>query len=189
MKRAAGLLLFCLACLPAAWVPLRTPAGALPASREAFPGWPATFEGRPLRESPLSAVERAFTASFPGRMGRFTDGSQLIVLRWVTAPTHRVHSGAVCMQTAGFRLKPGDWRRDPDGVLWSTWSASGSDGVLAVRERCYDRAGRSWPDVSAWFWAAVTGRTDGPWWVVTVAEREGPAVREPSDTAGPPRRP
>jgi hypothetical protein len=172
MKARAGLLLFILACLFASGASRRAAEEPAAVGGAGFPGWPAEFEGKPLRETALNAVEQAFSGQFPGRMGRFTDGSRLIVMRWVTAPTHRVHSGADCLQAAGYRLKPGDWRRDPQGAIWSTWTAAGKNGALAIRERCFDDHGRSWQDVSSWFWAAVTGRSAGPWWVVTVAERE-----------------
>ena len=175
MKAQAGLLVFILACLFASWASWRTTAGPAAVGEAGFPGWPAEFEGKPLRETGLNPVEQAFNEQFPGRMGRFTDGSRLIVMRWVTAPTHRVHSGADCLQAAGFRLKPGDWWRDPQGAIWSTWTATGKNGTLAVRERCFDEHGRSWQDVSAWFWAAVMGRSAGPWWVVTVAGRDSGA--------------
>lgn len=170
MTKYGGLLLFALACLAATFGPAWRFAGPTPQTGFAFPGWPTTFEGQPLQECPLNAVERAFNEAFPGRMGRFTDGTRLIVLRWVIEPTHRVHSGAVCLQAAGFRLTPGDWRRDPDGSLWSTWTAVGPTGTQSIRERCLDVNGRSWPDVSSWYWAAITGKSEGPWWVVTVAE-------------------
>jgi hypothetical protein len=172
MRAPLGFIVFLLACLMAAVVPLRSRPEGAAAGEPAFPGWPESFEGRPLSATGLNAAERAFGERFPGRMGRFSDGSRLVVLRWVTAPTHNVHSGANCLETIGYKLKPGDWRRDPDGVIWSTWTAEGPDGRLLIRERCHDGRGRSWPDVSTWFWAAVMGRTEGPWWVVTVAERQ-----------------
>lgn len=147
MKAPVGLILFGLACLVAAGVPWRAETAARSAGTPGFPGWPASFEGRPLRETVLNAAELAFNDRFPGRMGRFTDGARLIVLRWVTAPTHRVHSGSDCQQSAGSRLTRGEWWRDPDGAIWSTWTASGPGGVMTVRERCYDSHGGTWPDL------------------------------------------
>jgi hypothetical protein len=43
---------------------------------------------------------------------------------------------------------------------------------LRVRERIYTAAGDSWTDVSSWYWQAVLERTTGPWWAITVAERD-----------------
>jgi len=42
---------------------------------------------------------------------------------------------------------------------------------LLVRERIYEAAGeRSFTDVSSWYWAAVLGRSVGPWWAILIAE-------------------
>ncbi len=171
MNRYSGFILFALACSLAAAIPFVLPLENSSGAGAVFPGWPKLFEGCPIRETELSSRERDYNRVFPGRMGRFTDGARSIVLRWVTAPTHRVHSGAVCLQAAGGYMKPRDLWRDKNGILWSVWDLEGDAGPVRVRERCYDGQGKSWPDVSSWFWAAVLGKTEGPWWVVTVAER------------------
>lgn len=170
MKRNAGLTLFVLACLLAGALPFVLPSERGGEAGAPFPGWPERFEGRPIRAAALSPGEEAFGRAFPGRMGRFTDGSRSIVIRWVTAPTHRVHSGAECLRSAGGRLEPRDLWRDADGNVWSVWDLAGGGRTVRIRERCHDGRGASWPDVSSWFWAAVLGGTEGPWWVVTVAE-------------------
>jgi hypothetical protein len=41
--------------------------------------------------------------------------------------------------------------------------------VRRVCERIYDGQGKAWTDVSSWYWAAMVGRTRGPWFAVTVA--------------------
>lgn len=171
MKRNAGFILFVLACLAAAAMPLALPGGRGLAPASGFPGWPATFEGLPIRPAELTPAEEAFSRAFPGRMRRFTDGSRSFVMRWVVAPTHRVHSGIDCLRAAGGRLTPRDLWRDADGRLWAAWELADTGGTVRVRERCYDGRGESWPDVSSWYWAATLGKTDGPWWIVTVAER------------------
>src|SRR5262245_8451285 len=63
-----------------------------------FPGWPSTFEGRSLRELPLSEREERFGAGFPGRIARFTDGQRELIIRWVAAPTRQLHSAADCFR-------------------------------------------------------------------------------------------
>jgi hypothetical protein len=170
MKKLTGLSLFSLACLMAAIVPLIGTNKGMNDADAPFPGWPAVFEGRPVRETELGEMEKAFERDFPGRMGRFTDGSRSIVLRWVTAPTHRVHSGADCLRSFGWQVEPGDLWRDSEGALWSTWDVSKQGRRMRIREQCRDGQGGRWADVSAWFWAATLGRTDGPWWVITVGE-------------------
>ncbi len=170
MKARVGLLCFGFACLTAGLIPLAAPDAMGVKQAEAFPGWPSEFEGRPIWETELTLTEAAFNRVFPGRMARFTDGKRVLVFRWVTAPSHRVHSGADCLQSSSFTLTPGELWRDEAGRVWSVWEAEGPKGRMRVRERCYDAMGNSWPDVSAWFWTATLGSSEGPWWVVTVAE-------------------
>jgi hypothetical protein len=62
--------------------------------------------------------------------------------------------------------------RDSRGVLWGSFVAIKGREILRVRERAYDSAGNGWTGVSEWYWAAFLGRTAGPWWAVTVVERE-----------------
>jgi hypothetical protein len=46
--------------------------------------------------------------------------------------------------------------------------------TLRVYERVYSAvsADENWTDVSSWYWSALLGRSRGPWWVITTAERE-----------------
>jgi hypothetical protein len=41
---------------------------------------------------------------------------------------------------------------------------------LRIRERIIDAGGATWTDISSWYWAALLGRSRGPWWAVTVIE-------------------
>src|SRR5262245_27622965 len=67
-----------------------------------FPGWPAEYEGRALSELPLTSRETAFVQDFPGRVGRFTDGQREIIIRWIGAPTRKLHSAADCFRGSGY---------------------------------------------------------------------------------------
>src|SRR5439155_24588963 len=102
-RRAA--LPFLAACVIAAAAPL-VPAPQAPAAAAGFPGWPAEFEGRPLRPLPLTALEERFADNFPGRVGRFSDGDREIILRWVAHETRRVHPAADCFKASGYELTP-----------------------------------------------------------------------------------
>ena len=135
-----------------------------------FPGWPDTFEGQPLQPTPLDEREAAFNTAFPGRIGRFTCGGRVVILRWVARSTHRVHSATDCLRSAGWRIDPGALHVDASGN-WSTFTASMNGQRLYGRERCEDNMGRTWPDVSSWFWHTMGGRSEKPWWVVTVVEQ------------------
>ena len=168
------LVVFLSACLLAASVPLLDPGPA--ASAAGFPGWPDSFEGRSLRAEPLNRIEQNAERSFPGRMGRFTDGQRQIVFRWINRPSRTLHAPEACFRGSGYRVVPGPLVRDNDGILWSTFKAERAGERLIVRTLIQDMQGQSWQDVSGWFWSASLGRSAGPWWAVTVAERapEGP---------------
>jgi hypothetical protein len=136
----------------------------------AFPGWPATFEGRPLRELPLTEREERFGEGFPGRIARFTDGRRELILRWVAVPTRQLHSAADCFQGLGYSTTgPTLWRQE-DGSAWHRFTAARGTVRLTVREAITSGTASRWMDVSQWYWEALLGRTQGPWWAVTVAE-------------------
>ena len=158
---------FLAVCLIAAAVPL-LPAPPAPAAASGFPGWPAQFEGRPLRPLPLTALEERFADNFPGRLGRFSDGEREIILRWVARETRRLHPAADCFKASGYELTHMPIEVDAQGVSWGKFLARRGGTTVSVRERLYDD-GQSFSDVSSWYWAAVRGRSRGPWWAVTVA--------------------
>jgi hypothetical protein len=174
--------LFVAACALAALAPLfplfRKPADA--SSAAAFPGWPTTFDGRPLVARPLLARERRFAAGFPGRIATFGDGRRLYVVRWVTRATRRLHPAADCYRGAGYTIVPRPLARDEAGRAWGTFTAVRGTTRLRVRERIADAAdATAFTDASSWYWAALLGRVGGPWWAWTVVETEGtehPAV-------------
>lgn len=161
-------LLICLLAALAPWakgVGLTTPAG------DAFPGWPSQFENRPLTALPLSPLEESLQKDFPGRVGRFTDGRREIILRWVTRETRQLHASSDCFKANGYRLETLPIKRVAN-ERWSSFRATRGKISLEVAERIYSADGQQWSDVSAWYWAAQLGRTQGPWWAVTVAGGE-----------------
>ncbi|MBI5248868.1 MAG: hypothetical protein HY912_05185 [Desulfomonile tiedjei] len=144
------------------------PGGSVALPEFQFPGWPATFQGRILTESPLTDRERTFESGFPGRIGKFTDGKHTIVVRWVTQPTRKLHPAADCLKGSGYTVKPLPLRKDSTGALWTASQASRQDEVIDVEELIQDDRGASMPDVSAWYWKAAIGNARGPWWAITV---------------------
>jgi exosortase/archaeosortase family protein len=169
--------LFFSLCALAALLPLLpgiVPRGTLAAG---FPGWPATFEGRRLQPLPLGEADRSFLGGFPGRVGKFTDGRREILLRWVSEPSRRLHPAADCLRGAGAEVRPLPVWRDRRGRLWGCQEIVRNGQHHRILERIIDAAGWTdasrpgWTDVSAWYWAALLGRTNGPWWAITVAER------------------
>jgi exosortase/archaeosortase family protein len=165
-RRPYPMLLFILVAALACLVPSRARPGGSPDA--AFPGWPAEFGGQSLAEEPLTEVERAFAENFPGRVGRFRAGKGVVVLRFVERATHRVHPASACLTALGWRVEPLPMVRQ-DGGDWSAFRAAKGAASMVVHEQVRAVSGdASFPDVSIWFWRAVLGRTQGPWWSVVV---------------------
>ncbi|CAN5879009.1 hypothetical protein BH11PSE13_BH11PSE13_14080 [soil metagenome] len=152
----------------------------------AFHEWPREWDGVPLRPLALSEVEHRFADRFPGAIARMTDGEQMFVLRQVEAPTRMLHPAADCYRALGYRIAQARLERDAQERLWRCFnatrnpssSASGASSqqgqTLRVCERIVDAAGASFTDTSAWYWAAASGRSTGPWEAMTVARVTGP---------------
>jgi hypothetical protein len=98
---------FLLAAALAAMAPLWQCASA-PSTEPtpAFAGWPDNFEGRPLTALPLTAAETRFAAGFPGRTARFTDGRREIIMRWIAAPSRKLHPASDCLRSTGYSIQP-----------------------------------------------------------------------------------
>jgi hypothetical protein len=173
-------LFFC-CCVLAAVVPLLGSRAGTRNSLASFPGWPHELAGRALTELPLTERERRFAEDFPGRIARFTDGEREVIVRWVTQPTRTLHSAADCFRGIGYAIEPRPLRVDSAQERWGSFTAVRDTERLRVYERIYAAPGASdgnWSDVSSWYWAALFGRTQGPWWAVTVAESETLPNRE-----------
>ena len=158
-------------CLWAGLCPLRMSREAI--SAKPVPGVPAGLLPVDAGTVPLDDRQRRFLAGFPGRAEVFANGNQTWVVRTVTQPTRKLHPAGDCLRALGYGTAPGPLFQEPNGVCWGTWTATRDGQRFGVRERVVDSRGQSWTDVSAWFWHAVLGRTDGPWWAVTVIERRG----------------
>jgi hypothetical protein len=163
---------FLLICLLAALAPWTKGIGGRAMTAESFPGWPTSFENRPLTALPLTPLEESLQKDFPGRVGRFSDGQREIILRWVTRETRKLHASSDCFKANGYRVEAMSIK-STGNERWSRFGASRGTSRLEVAERIYSQDGGQWSDVSAWYWAAQLGRTHGPWWAVTVAAREG----------------
>ena len=135
-----------------------------------FREWPSHWDGAPLRPMALGAVEQRFAERFPGAIARLTDGRQTLVLREVNAPTRLLHPAADCYRALGYRIGEIRLQRDPRDRLWRCFVTEGPGGQkLRVCERIVDAAGTAFTDTSAWYWAAASGRSQGPWQAVTLA--------------------
>lgn len=157
------------AALASAAAPLTSKSQSAPSSTP-FPGWPTTHEGRPLTPLPLTAREQSFADGFPGRIARFTDGHREIILRHVTAASRRLHPASDCYKGLGFDIKPLSLRRDANGQHLGCFSAQKGETHHTVCEGLRAVDGSAWSDVSQWYWDALLGRSNGPWWSIVVAE-------------------
>lgn len=149
----------------------RSDAGAV---TDGFPGWAAAPVGGELSPIALGPRERRFAEQFPGAVAAFSEGETTWVLRWVRQPTRKLHPAADCLRGAGYAVTPTAAWRDGAGVLWGASRAERDGDRFVVRERILDATGRTWTDVSAWYWSALLGRSIGPWWSLTRIE---PAAR------------
>ena len=172
MRAAAFYLLLCALAAAAPLLPRRSHAE--PAAAAAAFAWPARFEGRPLTALPLAARDRRFADGFPGRIGRFSDGTREIILRFTTQATRRLHPASDCLKAIGFAIAPLPARRGPDGSAWGCFAARRQGGEMTVCEQIRDAGGRTWPDPSSWYWPALAGSSRGPWWSTTVVETQPP---------------
>lgn len=133
--------------------------------------WPAEFEGETLIPVPLSAREERFAAVFPGEIRIFTTSSgRTIILRHVTRVSRMLHSSADCLRGAGADVIPAPAHRDSAGRMWSACKVSGLPGISRMREIIHGNDDQTFSDPSAWFWAALTGSSKGPWLAVTLIE-------------------
>ncbi len=137
--------------------------------------WPRELEGRALRPLALSAVEQRFAERFPGAIARFTDGERTVVLRRIAAPTRMLHPATDCYRGLGYRIVSSGLEREVESparaipAVWRCFIAEKNGLRVRVCETILDPRGGSFSDTSAWYWAAVTGRSQGPWEAVTKA--------------------
>ena len=171
-------LIFFLACLVCAILPLFLPGQAAAPVRAAMPtpssGWPLSFSGEDLRPVPLSARGAELAAGFPGEIKVFACGRQTVIFRSIEQATRRLHPAADCYRAGGYEIKYYPFYTDLRGLRWGATEAIRGAERLQIRERIFDDRGNSWTDVSTWYWAALMGKTAGPWWsVVTVGSAQG----------------
>lgn len=173
MRARLSILLFGLLAVAAALAPLLRPAGATDLAERAGP-WPARFEGRPLTPLAAAPEDRILARAFPGRIARFSDGRRQIVLRRLAAATRRLHPASDCFRAIGYEIAPAPMRLVPGGGPASCFTARRAGLAYLACEQVRDETGRSWPDVSSWYWAALLGTSRGPWLASLTVERIAP---------------
>lgn len=132
-----------------------------------FPGWPSHFQHHRLTPLEMPPKVMASFASFPGKVQGFDSAGGRWILRWIYQPSRQVHPATHCFRGAGYAIEPRGLERDPYEIRWSHFQASRDGTTLTVHEQISDSRGNVWTDVSSWYWDAVRGATQGPWWAVT----------------------
>jgi hypothetical protein len=161
---------YLLACVIAALVPFKEHKNE--ASYEEFTGWPKEFEGQELIPISIDAkLQSMLSKNFNGKVGYFLNGTDEVVIRWVSHPSRSVHPATDCFQASGYKIRDEELCRDSQNELWRCFTATHKNENYNVRERIIDSEGNSWSDVSSWYWAATLQKTSGPWWLYTIRSR------------------
>jgi len=133
--------------------------------------WPREWQGDSLRPLALTAVEQRFALRFPGHVGRFAAGDGSVwVLRDVMQPTRALHPASDCFRGLGYRIEQAQPTRDAEARLWRCFVAARDGQRVRVCERIVDAGEHGFIDASSWYWAALLGRTSGPWRAMTRVE-------------------
>jgi len=157
-------------CLAAALTPLVAhPTSSIVASQMP-PTWPTEINANKVIAVDSLAEERAFAQDFPGQMKRFTDGTNSYFVRFVQRETRQLHPSSDCFKGLGYRIEPHPIFVTRDGSRWGSFEAFKANSRYLIFERIYDNHGFSSTDVSEWYWLASLGKTQGPWFDVTIAQ-------------------
>jgi hypothetical protein len=136
-----------------------------------FPGWPSEYEGKPLTQLELTDKEEVFVRGFPGKIGRFSDGSREMIIRWVELPTRKLHPASDCFKGNGYYINHQPIQVNEFGIEMGCFSASKDFNKLIVCEYIVARDGKSWSDISAWYWGALLNESSKGWMSYVIAEK------------------
>ncbi len=125
--------------------------------------WPARFMGEELIPISLSEWEQGFYADFPGDAAQFQVGAERLILRKVNRATRKLHPARDCFKGMGYEVKETGLKRDGYERVWNSFRASKKDEKVEVFELITDESENAWSDVSAWYWAVISKKTEGPW--------------------------
>ena len=172
------LALLALTCVVAAFSPLLvSSASTANAASDSPVTWPKTWQGHALRKLPLSRNVEEYLQGFPGHWAQFSvEGTgQTLLLRTCTAATRDLHSAENCYLAMGGRCEARPSVRDAEGRVWSRFWYFPPDGYSVEVRQCYFsitakpkgsaledwiKGAPSWPDISAWYWAAARPGSD-----------------------------
>jgi len=139
--------------------------------------WPTQFDGKSLSPLPPAAADRYFENGFPGHVARFSDGRRQIVLRQINEATRKLRPARDCFQALGYTIDNAGMEREEAREARSCFDAVKDGTTLRICEEVTDAGGNSYPEISAWYWPALTGQSDGPWLAATTVETIDRSVR------------
>lgn len=125
--------------------------------------WPVLSTNGIWQILPLSKIESQFSNEMPGGIAKFTDGEKIYILRYVTRVTRKLHPISDCFKSSGFTIKGSQKIVLKEGKYYSTFNAVRDKESLFVMETFWDLNGKSWSDVSAWYWENYS-ESKGPWY-------------------------
>jgi hypothetical protein len=114
-------------------------------------------------EVQLIDKEKLLETSFPGATKRFESANQQLIVRYIVEPSRKVHPAEMCFRAWGYKIV---WRPGRGGKNGrsSCFEAEREGKRCLVCEQVIATDAESFPDVSAWYYQAILGRTKGPWW-------------------------
>ncbi|MCH6259149.1 exosortase/archaeosortase family protein [Puniceicoccaceae bacterium K14] len=118
----------------------------------------------------LTPLEEQFARKFPGKLASFRNENEGIVVRRIDRATRMLHSAKDCYRAMGFSIKALPIVKMNDGTFWGRARAAGDDDSVEIRERIVSSDGMSWTDTSSWYWSAILGQSQGPWYSVTIVK-------------------
>lgn len=127
-----------------------------------------SFQGVPVTRVALNEAEATFYRDFPGTIAVYESGHDKLIVRRVNRATRKLHPASHCLRAEGFRIGEETVVEDGEG-RWVSYTVTRNGENFQVKEHVTCPAsGRSWPEISAWFWQAFFHPGEGPWEAVTV---------------------
>lgn len=132
------------------------------------------YQGVPATRLTLNEAEQTFYREFPGTIAVYEVGNAKLIIRQVNRATRKLHPASHCLRAEGFAIGEETIIEDREGRRWLSYPITRHGETFQVLERITCPAsGRSWPEITAWFWHAFFHPGDGPWEAVTVISTQG----------------
>lgn len=129
---------------------------------------PEKYQNLALQKCTLSHLEKKFAKQFPGIIETYQHANGVVIFRQVTGATRKLHNSRTCLISSGFKLSQATPVRYNDGIVWQTYTAENSKGILIVRSVILSPSnGKTWSTVEEWFWDAFFSNSDQIYLAIT----------------------